>query len=95
MAALGRFTVHYDAALRCVYLENSVGGRFLPVWPFGFWATKSPMRIFDYDGNVVAATGTMLEFGGGMVDIAHVRAENTCGAKSAWIGKPTRAQQSP
>jgi hypothetical protein len=95
MAALGRFSVHYDPALHCFYLENSERERFLPVWPLGFWATKSPMRIFDYDGNAVAATGTMVEFGGGMVDIAHVRAENACGAKSAWIGKPVRAQQPP
>lgn len=85
MAALGRFKVHYDSAQRCVYFGTSEE-RMLPVWPFGYWASSSPLTIYDYDGNVVAKEGDAIELGGGMVDIEHARADNTCGAKQAWIG---------
>lgn len=87
MAALGRFSVHYDSQQRCVFL-SAPGERVLPVWPFGYWATSSPFQVYDYDGNVVAQEGQTLELGGGQVDIQHVSADNACGAKQAWIGRP-------
>lgn len=87
MSALGRFAVRYDAQQRCVYFEAE-GGRTLPVWPFGYWATSSPLKIYDHDGNLVAQEGAALELGGGMVDIEHAGANNACGAKRAWIGWP-------
>jgi hypothetical protein len=87
MSALGIFQVHYDPALRCVYL-GSPEERVLPVWPFGYWATSSPLQIFDYDDNVVARPGEAVRFGGGHVDLQHVQTANTCGATSAFIGAP-------
>lgn len=88
MAALGRFSVHYDAGRRCVYLADAGGDRVLPVWPFGYWATTNPLTVYDYDDRPVAGAGQVVEFGGGGVDIEHVRAPNTCGAKRAWLGAP-------
>jgi hypothetical protein len=90
MMALGQFTVHYDPALRCAYL-GGLEERVLPIWPFGYWATASPFKVHDFDGNVVAQEGEKLDFGGGLVDIVHVQADNTCGAKQAWVGRPQRA----
>jgi hypothetical protein len=84
MAALGRFGVHYDRALRCVYFATP-DERVLPVWPFGFWATSSPLRIYDYDDNLFAQEGDTVELGGGQVDIEHARVANPCGAKQAWF----------
>jgi hypothetical protein len=95
MAALGRFTIHYDAELRCVYLDAQ-GERLLPVWPFGYWATASPLRVFDYDDNVVAEAGATIEMGGGQVDAQHIRTTtNTCGAKTAWVGQPQAPSTTP
>jgi hypothetical protein len=87
MAALGKFKVQYDSALRCVYFASNEE-RMLPVWPFGYWATSSPLVIYDFDGNVVAKEGDTIELGGGMVDIEHAGTDATCGAKQAWIGNP-------
>jgi hypothetical protein len=87
MSALGRFTVHYDAELRCAYFDAD-GQRTLPVWPFGYWATSSPLKVYDYDDKLVVQEGAALELGGGMVDVEHARAANACGAKHAWIGRP-------
>jgi hypothetical protein len=88
MAALGRFSVHYDAAQRCVYLQGGDGQRVLPVWPFGYWATANPFVVYDYDDQPLGKPGEVMEFGGGGVDVHHVRSANACGAKTAWIGAP-------
>jgi hypothetical protein len=91
MDALGLFTVAYDAELNCVFLsEGSTGvepensGRTVPVWPFGYSATRSPLTIYDYDGNVVAGEGDEIELGGGFVDVDFVEG-NSCDATGAWI----------
>ncbi|WP_437971075.1 hypothetical protein WMF04_18090 [Sorangium sp. So ce260] len=89
MAALGRFSVHLDAEQRCVYLQDATGRRVLPVWPFGYSATRDPFAIRDFDGNVVARPGATLDFGGGMVDVPHIQTSNTCGAQVAWVGQPS------
>jgi hypothetical protein len=94
MSALGRFTVHHDTRLRCVYFSAD-GQRTLPVWPFGYWATSSPLKVYDYDDRLVAQEGAALELGGGTVDVEHVRAENACGAKHAFIGGPQAPTRSP
>lgn len=90
MQALGRFSLHYDATLHCVYLADGEGKRLLPVWPFGYFATSVPLQVFDFDGSPVAGGGALVEFAGGHVDLQHVRTSNTCGASSAWIGHPQR-----
>ena len=87
MDALGQFTIGYDAELNCVYFpgdENGASGRTVPVWPFGYSATSSPLTIYDYDGNVLAGEGDEIELGGGFVDAGFVEG-NTCGATGAWI----------
>ncbi|WP_437681808.1 hypothetical protein [Sorangium sp. So ce131] len=88
MQALGRFSVHLDAERRCVYLQDAVGRRVLPVWPFGYSATREPFAILDFDGNVVARPGAALNFGGGQVEVKQVQTSETCGAEWAWIGAP-------
>jgi hypothetical protein len=91
MTALGLFTVGYDPELNCVFLgEGSAGAepensaRTVPVWPFGYSATSSPLIIYDYDGNLFATEGEDIELGGGHVDVGFVDG-NTCGAAGAWI----------
>jgi hypothetical protein len=87
MAALGLFTVAYDADLNCIFFPGDEGGggaRTVPVWPFGYSATSSPLTIYDYDGNVVAREGDEVELGGGHIDIGFVEG-NTCDAAGAWI----------
>lgn len=93
MHALGRFSLHYDASLACIYVQDTQGQRLLPVFPFGYWATSDPLRVFDYDGNLAAQPGGLVEFGGGNVDVEHIRATNTCGATSAFIGQPSTTQR--
>ena len=87
MAALGLFTVAYDAELNCIYFPGDEGGgdrRTVPVWPFGYSATSSPLTIYDYDGNLVAGKGDEIELGGGHVEVGFVQG-NTCEAAGAWI----------
>jgi hypothetical protein len=86
MAALGHFQVGYDSDLNCIYFDGSeIGeGRTVPVWPFGYSAINDPVEIYDYDGQLIATQGQMLELGGGFVGVELVEG-NTCGAVSAWI----------
>jgi hypothetical protein len=87
MAALGLFTIGYDAELNCIYFpgdENGASGRTVPVWPFGYSTTSSPLVVYDYDGNLLAREGDEIELGGGFVDAGLVEG-NTCGAAGAWI----------
>ena len=94
MTALGRFVVMFDADRGCVYFpgdeesnngEPGTGGRTLPVWPFGYTAQSDPLRIYDFDGNLLAAEGDTIEMGGGFVSAEFTDVENDCGATGAWI----------
>jgi hypothetical protein len=87
MSALGHFQVGYDSDLNCIYFDGSesgLQGRTVPVWPFGYSAINDPVEIYDYDGELIATQGSVVELGGGFVDIGFVDG-NTCGAASAWI----------
>jgi hypothetical protein len=87
MDALGNFELGYDPDLDCVYFagsETGDTGRTVPVWPFGYSATSSPMTVYDYDGNPVVTEGESIELGGGFVGVDFVDG-NTCGADGAWI----------
>jgi hypothetical protein len=87
MAALGLFEVRYDPELNCMYFtgsEEGDAGRTVPVWPFGYSATSSPLIVYDYDGNQVGGEGDTLELGGGFVGVELVDGD-TCGADGAWI----------
>lgn len=87
MDAQDQFRVGYDSALNCIYFDGSEAGpqgRTVPVWPFGYSAINDPVEIYDYDGGLIATQGTVLELGGGFVDVGFVDG-NTCGAVSAWI----------
>ena len=94
MSALGRFVVMFDADRGCVYFpgdeesnngEPGTGGRTLPVWPFGYTAELDPLRIYDFDGNLLAPEGDTIEMGGGFVSAELTDVENDCGATGAWI----------
>jgi hypothetical protein len=85
MAALIMADLRYDPALNCVFLgDGSETSRIVPVWPFGYTATKSPMTVYDFDGVPVASEGNPVELGGGGGDSGMISG-NTCGAESAWI----------
>jgi hypothetical protein len=88
MAALALFEeLHYDSALNCVYFggpEDGESGRTVPVWPFGYAATSSPLTVYDYDGAAVVSEGEGIELGGGGVDAGSI-AGNTCDADGAWL----------
>ncbi|HEX5672090.1 MAG TPA: hypothetical protein VFY46_05145, partial [Acidimicrobiia bacterium] len=86
MDALGQFRLGYDSDLNCIYLDGSeIGeGRTVPVWPFGYSAINDPVEVYDYDGELIATQGSMLELGGGFVGAEFVEGD-TCGAVSAWI----------
>ena len=94
MDALGRFIVMFDAELGCVYFpgdeesnngEPGTGGRTLPVWPFGYTAESDPLRIYDFEGNLLAEEGDTVEMGGGFVSAEFMDVDNDCGATGAWI----------
>ena len=94
MAALGQFVVMFDAVRGCAYFpgdeesnngEPGTGGRTLPVWPFGYTAESDPLRIYDFDGNLLAEEGDTIEMGGGFVSAEFMDVENDCGATGAWI----------
>ena len=90
MQALGHFAVRLDEAARCVYLEAQHNGkRYLPYWPFGYAAFTSPLRIVDYDDQVVARDAEPIAFGGGHLPVPPSLAERACGAESAWSGAPS------
>jgi hypothetical protein len=81
MTALGRFTVRFDAEQRCVYGEFG-SERVGLIWPFGYYATSDPLRVFDHEGRLVAREGDVLESGGG-----HVPREGpqVCTTSDVWI----------
>lgn len=91
MLALGQFRVEHDPDLNCVYFpgnDSGDGGRTVPVWPFGYSATASPLTIYDYDGEMIAGEGDTIELGGGFVDLDfldQMAGANACGATGAWI----------
>ncbi len=83
MAALGRFTLGYDAELGCFYFGED-SQRVVPVWPLGFSGTSgSPAQIFDQDGELFATAGDVLEIGGGSG--VFPPAGDTCGAAGTWV----------
>ncbi|MDP9145756.1 MAG: hypothetical protein M3N43_13880, partial [Actinomycetota bacterium] len=87
MAALAIAELHFDPALNCVYIsgrDEDDGGRSVPVWPFGYAATSSPMTVYDYDGIPVASDGDPIDLGGGGVGLDFIEG-NACGADGAWI----------
>lgn len=87
MAALALAELHFDPALNCVYIsgrDEDEGGRTVPVWPFGYTATRSPMTVYDYDGVQVASDGDPIDLGGGGIGLDFIEG-NTCGADGAFI----------
>jgi hypothetical protein len=95
--ALAHFTIHLDPEDRCVFLVDAQGRgkgeRVLPILPFGYYAVDNPLRIFDYDGKVVAQEGRIWKFGGGGMALdpreSNRKLKTSCGAKSAFAGAPS------
>jgi hypothetical protein len=95
MAALGRFTLHWNADQRCVYLRDPSGEPVVPLLPNGFAAFADPLRLEDYDGNAVMLEGREQNFGGGYVELTAVapldaepQRARQCGTQF-FIGEPT------
>ncbi len=95
MAALGTFEVAYDPDLNCVYFPGDGDitpdeGRTAPIWPFGYTAESSPLRIFDQDGRLVAREGDVIQVGGGYVGPPSDDRPEHCAATDVWIasGRP-------
>jgi hypothetical protein len=84
MAALGTFTLGYDADLDCVYLQAG-GDRVMPVWRFGTRALRDPVRVVDGDGNVIGEVGDRLELGGGMGLAPDADDPMACGSTETWV----------
>ena len=86
MMALGRFTLKFDRERRCVYLDGN-GERTIAIWPFGYSADARPVRIFDFDGNVVLRRGDGFEIAGGWAGGVEwlPAGTETCGADSVFI----------
>ena len=87
MDALGTFTLRWDSALGCHYLEAGAE-RYAGVWPDGYAATGEPFTLYDFDGDVVATEGDTIETGGGFADItgsSYDGAPALCGANGLWI----------
>jgi hypothetical protein len=53
----------------CVWLASARGSRIPLVWPAGFYARFSPLRIYDGSGSVVAKQGQRIQAGGGQEPI--------------------------
>ncbi len=84
MAALGAFSLGFDADLGCFYLDQPDGTRVLPIWPLGFSGDSGPpATVYDWDGQPFAAAGDALELGGGAGLPA--TGGGTCGATETWV----------
>lgn len=81
MAALGSFTVRFDAQRQCVYGEMGTD-RVGIVWPFGYYAKRDPVRVFDADGMLVARAGDVLSSGGGESDRS---GPPVCATDHTWV----------
>jgi hypothetical protein len=82
LSALGRFTLHYDAAADCfVFLAGEQ--RVQPVWRYGTTATRTPAAVVDADG-ARWEDGETRDLGGGVAPEAPDPARS-CGATEAWL----------
>jgi hypothetical protein len=88
MGAAGGFTVRFDDEQRCVY-GGSESERVGLIWPYGYYATGDPLRVFNQDGELVAREGDVFDSGGG--EVPRQGAER-CGTSTVWImsDHPTR-----
>lgn len=90
LSALARVRLQVDREKSCVYLssgeENS--HRIQPRLPFGYYILDQPLRLLDFDGNVVAREGELLSWGGGGGELTTPEDETTCGATRVWAGSP-------
>lgn len=64
-ALLGGAKIAGDASLGCVWLIGADGTRLAVLWPSGFTAQFSPLRIFDADGQLVWTEGETRDVAGG------------------------------
>ena len=89
MQALGRFELRVDERARCVYLADHDQQRLMPILPFGYRVEDDPLRLVDFDGNVVATGGKMVDWGGGNTGAPSGSfAKYACGADRTWVGRP-------
>jgi hypothetical protein len=94
MQALGRFELHVDERARCVYLADHAQQRLMPILPFGYRVEDDPLRLVDFDGNVVATGGKVVDWGGGNTGAPSGSfAKYACGADRTWIGRPNSASR--
>jgi hypothetical protein len=90
MLALGQFTLRFDDALGCLWLESGdEGERVKPIWPHGYRAVPGPVRVLDGRGQVVAVADQELELAGGFGKLLSDADDPTdCGAETVWAINP-------
>lgn len=90
MAALGRFTVRYDADRDCLWFETDEGDRVKPIWPSGTRALRDPLVVLDGEGRELVAVDETVELGGGFGQVLPDSDDPTdCGAEEVWAVAPT------
>jgi hypothetical protein len=87
MAALGTFVLRHDVAGDCLYLEAGLDGRRLkPVWPFGSYAVREPIRVLDARGEILATVDQPFDAGGGLSPQGPAADDPlTSGADQSWV----------
>lgn len=84
-----RMSLHVDRELGCVYLQGEKDEeRWVPFLPFGYFVKDHPVRLLNYDGQLVAREGELLAWGGSKLRSKEEARELGCGAKQAWVGAP-------
>lgn len=94
MAALGTFTLGYDATQNCVFAMRFDDRRVVLIWPYAYTARRvgEVAVVFDPRGEEVARTGSSISLagGGGEFTAPGVVVEDArrCGATEFWIVAP-------
>jgi hypothetical protein len=85
LSALGTFTLRYDEAKGCVYLESADDERMKPIWPYGSRALRGPVRVVDAEGMVIATVDQQVSIGGGIGIDTTADDPLACGATRVWV----------
>lgn len=80
-----------DATAGCVWIKGSDGKRYAALWPHGYYAMFTPVRIFNDKGTEVWREGKLKDIGGGGSPVHVERIPKQCrtGDHAWWMAPLT------